>query len=110
MTRLLVRFPPSRRRPRRAFAWIADRPGTIVIRWLNHEIETSVVAGFRRPHPCRAGAMVPVLIAAPPDRHAGHHWRLFALPQGRARGYESLSRGIIAAGAGDGQGRPIALP
>ena len=28
------------------FAWLADRPGTIVIRWLNREIETSVLAGL----------------------------------------------------------------
>src|SRR5262245_52053261 len=26
------------------FAWIADRPGTVVIRWMNREIETSVLA------------------------------------------------------------------
>ena len=27
------------------FAWIADRPGTLTIRWLGREIEMSVIAG-----------------------------------------------------------------
>ncbi len=84
------------------FAWIADRPGTIVIHWLNREIETSVLAGL-------AGLVFSVLAL----------WFLLSLLRGllgtpgaiggylrfrkARRGYESLSRGIIAAGAGDGQ-------
>ena len=85
-----------------SFAWIADRPGTIVIHWLNREIETSVLAGL-------AGLVFSVLAL----------WFLLSLLRGllgtpgaiggylrfrkARRGYDSLSRGIIAAGAGDGQ-------
>lgn len=102
MTRLLVRFLLLGAAAA-GFAWIADRPGTIVIRWLNREIETSVVAGL-------AGLIFAVLAL----------WFLFSLLRRligtpgaiggylrfrkARRGYESLSRGIIAAGAGDGQG------
>lgn len=83
------------------FAWIADRPGTIVIRWLNREIETSVVAGL-------AGLILAMLalwflfgllrrLIGTPGAIGGY----FRFRKAR-RGYESLSRGIIAAGAGDG--------
>jgi HemY protein len=102
MIRLLVRFLLLAALAA-GFAWIADRPGTIVIHWLNREIETSVLAGL-------AGLIFAVLAA----------WfllsllrRLLGTPgaiggylrfRKARRGYESLSRGIIAAGAGDGQG------
>ena len=82
------------------FAWLADRPGTLTIRWLGREIEMSFVAGV-------ALAFVAVIVL----------WFLWSLfrrlwnsPQAVGRlwqyrrnrkGYESLSRGIIAAGAGD---------
>ncbi|WP_119390356.1 heme biosynthesis protein HemY [Taklimakanibacter lacteus] len=101
MIRLLVRFLLLAAAAA-GFAWIADRPGTIVIRWLNREIETSVLAGL-------AGLIFAVLAL----------WFLFSLLRRligtpgaiggymrfrkARRGYESLSRGIIAAGAGDGQ-------
>ena len=101
MIRLLVRFLLLAALAA-GFAWIADRPGTIVIRWLNREIETSVLAGL-------AGLIFAVLAL----------WFLFSLLRRligtpgaiggylrfrkARRGYESLSRGIIAAGAGDGQ-------
>lgn len=101
MIRLLVRFLLLALAAA-GFAWIADRPGTIVIRWLNREIETSVLAGL-------AGLIFAVLAL----------WFLFSLLRRligtpgaiggymrfrkARRGYESLSRGIIAAGAGDSQ-------
>lgn len=83
------------------FAWIADRPGTIVIRWLNREIETSVLAGL-------SALILGVLalwfllgllrrLIGTPGAIGGY----FRFRRAR-RGYESLSRGIIAAGAGDG--------
>lgn len=83
------------------FAWIADRPGTIVVRWFNREIETSVLAGF-----AAVVLLVLVLLAG-----FGLLRRLFGAPgalgawyrfRRTRQGYESLSRGIIAAGAGDG--------
>jgi HemY protein len=83
------------------FAWLADRPGLVTVRWLGREIETPLLF---------AVAVVLLAVAA--------LWfvyqllrRLFRSPRAvgdymrfrRARkGYESLSRGIIAAGAGDG--------
>ncbi len=82
------------------FAWIADRPGTLTIRWLGREIEMSFVAG--------------VVLAVLSVVAIWFVWslfrRLWASPQAVGRywafrknrkGYESLSRGIIAAGAGD---------
>jgi len=102
MIRLLVRFLLLAAAAA-GFAWIADRPGTIVIRWLNREIETSVLAGL-------AGLVFAVLalwflfsllrrLIGTPGAITGY-WRF----RKARRGYESLSRGIIAAGAGDGQG------
>ena len=101
MIRLLVRFFLLAAAAA-GFAWVADRPGTIVIRWLNHEIETSVLAGL-------AGLIFAVLalwflfsslrrLIGTPGAIGGY----FRFRKAR-RGYESLSRGIIAAGAGDGQ-------
>jgi HemY protein len=82
------------------FAWIADRPGTLTIRWLGREIEMSFVAG--------------VVLAVLAVVAIWFLWslfrRLWSSPQAVGRywafrknrkGYESLSRGIIAAGAGD---------
>ena len=82
------------------FAWIADRPGTLTIRWLGREIEMSFIAG--------------VVLAVLAVVAIWFVWslfrRLWASPQAVGRywafrknrkGYESLSRGIIAAGAGD---------
>lgn len=102
MTRLLVRFLLLAAAAA-GFAWIADRPGTIIIRWANREIETSLLAGL-------AGLVFAVLAL----------WFLFSVLRRligtpgaiggylrfrkTRRGYESLSRGIIAAGSGDGQG------
>jgi HemY protein len=102
MIRLLVRFLLLAAAAA-GFAWIADRPGTIVVRWLNREIETSVLAGI-------AGLVFTVLalwflfsllrrLIGTPGAIGGY----FRFRRAR-RGYESLSRGIIAAGAGDGPG------
>ena len=82
------------------FAWIADRPGTLTIRWLGREIEMSFIAGV----------VVAVLAVVAIWFVWSLFRRLWASPQAVGRywafrknrkGYESLSRGIIAAGAGD---------
>ena len=82
------------------FAWIADRPGTLTIRWLGREIEMSFVAGV----------VVAVLAVVAIWFFWSMFRRLWASPQAVSRywafrknrkGYDSLSRGIIAAGAGD---------
>ncbi|HRX36864.1 MAG TPA: heme biosynthesis HemY N-terminal domain-containing protein, partial [Aestuariivirga sp.] len=82
------------------FAWLADRPGTLTVRWLGREIQMSFIVGV-------ALAVVAVIAL-------WFVWSLFRKlwhsPQTVSRywqfrknrkGYESLSRGIIAAGAGD---------
>jgi HemY protein len=82
------------------FTWLADRPGTVTIRWLGREVETSFVVGV-----AMALAIVIVLwflwglvrrLWRGP-RAAGDYFRF----RRNRKGYESLSRGIIAAGAGD---------
>lgn len=82
------------------FTWLADRPGTVTIEWLGREIQTSFIVAvgiallaaallwfiwnlFRR------------LVYSPVA--VRDYWRF----RKNRKGYESLSRGIIAAGAGD---------
>ena len=82
------------------FAWLADRPGTLTVRWLGREIEMSFVAGV---------ALAFIVVIAlwfvwslfrrlwHSPQAVGQYWRF----RKNRKGYESLSRGIIAAGAGD---------
>ncbi len=83
-----------------AFAWLADRPGSVTIRWLGREIET--------PFLVAVALFVLIFIAMwfvwglfrrlwHTPRAAREFWRF----RRNRKGYESLSRGIIAAGAGD---------
>ena len=82
------------------FAWIADRPGEVSVVWLGQRYETSV-----------AVALVAVLLAAIAFTL---FWGLLrfvlripslmsiaAKARRRNKGYEALSRGMVAAGAGD---------
>ena len=81
-------------------AWFADRPGSLTLRWLGYEIETSVfvaaVAVF---------AVVVLLLlifglisylVSGPKRMAR-----YIRERRRIRGYEALRRGMFAVGAGD---------
>ncbi len=82
------------------FAWLADRPGTLTMRWMGREIETSVVV---------AAALALLLFAAllfswsmlrqiwRSPTAAREFWRF----RKHRKGYEALSKGMIAAGAGD---------
>jgi HemY protein len=84
------------------FAWIADRPGTVVIRWMDREIQTSLLAGLVGILLLMFAlwlllAIVRRLVGAPSAIGGYYRYRR------TRRGYEALSRGIIAAGAGDGQ-------
>jgi HemY protein len=84
------------------FAWLADRPGTLTVRWMGREIETSVVV---------AAALALILFAVllfcwsllrqvwRSPTAAREFWRF----RKHRKGYEALSKGIIAAGAGDAQ-------
>lgn len=81
-------------------AWLADRPGEIVLTWQGYHIETSLMA---------AGLMLLISFAV-----LMFSWTLLRLAlhtpgavsgflRGRrkAKGYHALSRGMIAIGAGD---------
>lgn len=82
------------------FAWLADRPGTVSIQWLGREIRMSVVVA--------AGLLLAGLVALSflwqvvrrlwrSPTAAREFWRF----RRHRKAYESLSQGIIAAGAGD---------
>jgi HemY protein len=82
------------------FTWLADRPGTVTIQWMGREIQMAFVV---------AVAMAFLAIALlwfvwglfrkvwRSPSTAREYWRF----RKNRKGYESLSRGIIAAGAGD---------
>jgi HemY protein len=82
------------------FAWLADKPGHVTIQWLGRDIEMSVLV---------AAVIVLVAIMAVLFvwRLVQRIWRSPATARDYLRfrkqrkAYESLSRGIIAAGAGD---------
>ncbi|WP_082471965.1 heme biosynthesis protein HemY [Rhizobium sp. Leaf321] len=82
------------------FSWIADRPGLISITWQDHLIETSIMV---------AASMVVALIAAVMIVWwvIGVIWtsplsvRRYFRTRKRDRGYQALSTGLIAAGAGN---------
>ncbi|MBG1232501.1 heme biosynthesis protein HemY [Aestuariivirga litoralis] len=82
--------------------WLADRPGTVNILWLGKEIHLSVLMGL---------IIIVVSFAAiyVVLRIINRIWRVPSDVRGSLRerktrkAYESLSRGIIAAGAGDAQ-------
>jgi HemY protein len=82
------------------FAWLADRPGSVTIRWLGREIEMSIVVGV-------VVALIALAIVLffwnvvrrlwRSPTAAREFWRF----RKQRKGYEALSKGIIAAGAGD---------
>ncbi len=82
------------------FSWLADRPGLISITWQDHLIETSIMV---------AATMVVALIAAVMILwwvigvvwSSPHSVRRYFRSRKRDRGYQALSTGLIAAGAGN---------
>lgn len=85
-----------------AFAWLADRPGSVTINWLGREIEMSVVVAV-------ATALIIIAITLfcwsllrqlwRSPNAAREFWRF----RKHRKGYEALSKGLIAASAGDAQ-------
>lgn len=82
--------------------WLADRPGSITITWLGREIHLSVLVGIITAVIAFAVIYVGLRIVR----------RIFRVPHAvrgslrerkTRKAYEALSRGIIAAGAGDAQ-------
>jgi HemY protein len=83
------------------FTWLADRPGTVTIQWMGREIQMAFVVAV-------AFAVIAVAALWFIWNLTRKLWRSPKTALGAWRGrknrkaYESLSRGIIAAGAGDG--------
>ena len=82
------------------FAWLADRPGQIEIQWLGRIIHVSVLVGLV----LLAFALIVGLFfwrlfhkLWHSPKTAREYWRF----RKHRKAYESLSRGIVAAGAGD---------
>jgi HemY protein len=82
------------------FAWLADRPGSVNIRWLGREIEMSVVVAVVVALLALASVLFLWNVVRRVWRSptaAREFWRF----RKQRKGYEALSKGIIAAGAGD---------
>jgi HemY protein len=83
------------------FTWLADRPGTVTIQWLGREIQMAFVLAV-------AFAVLAAILLWFAWNLTRKIWRSPSTVREQWRfrksrkGYESLSRGIIAAGAGDG--------
>lgn len=82
------------------FAWLADRPGLIAITWQDYLIETSLMVAATAVAALIAAVMIlwwlVQLIWTSP-----HSVRRFFRARKRDRGYQALSTGLIAAGAGN---------
>jgi HemY protein len=81
-------------------AWFADRPGEVVITWLNWRVETSlmvlaVAVVIAAALAMLAWALVRGVVRVP------ENLSLFMRHRRSAHGYLAISRGLIAVGAGD---------
>ena len=82
-------------------AWFADRPGTVTVEWLGYQVETSAFVGAlaRRR---RGRAADPGLGGAALSAHAPRgRSRPMCASGGGSKGYDALSRGLLAIGVGD---------
>jgi HemY protein len=81
-------------------AWLADRPGDIVLTWQGYRIETSLLVGL-------GTVLVTAIVIAIAWTILRFIFRIPSLmslarkARRRNKGYAALSRGILAAGAGD---------
>lgn len=82
------------------FAWLADRPGDLLISWQGQQIEMSLMVAVAAVVSIVAAVMIlwwiiRVIWTSP------HTIRRYFRASRRDRGYQALSTGLIAAGAGD---------
>lgn len=82
------------------FAWLAERPGDLLLTWQGYEIRTSlmvaaILAAILVAAIALIGAIVRAIVRSP--QSVGH----FFGARRRDRGYRALTRGMIAVGAGD---------
>jgi HemY protein len=85
------------------FAWLAERPGELLLTWQGYEIRTSLMIasiGLALVIALIAavGALIRAILSTP--QSLGH----FLGARRRDRGYRALTRGMIAVGAGDVRG------
>ena len=82
------------------FAWLADRPGDVVVTWFGYRLETSVmVAGLALI--VAAIALMLVLAFVRGILRSPEQVSLFFRHRRAVKGYLALTRGLIAIGAGD---------
>jgi HemY protein len=84
-----------------SFAWLADRPGMLTITWQDNLIETSLMVGATAVVALIVAVMllwwvIGIIWTSP------HSARRYFRARKRDRGYQALSAGLIAAGAGNG--------
>jgi HemY protein len=82
------------------FAWVADRPGDVVITWMGYRIETSLMVG------ALAVAVLVLLIilvwsVVRAILRSPEQVSLFFRHRRAIKGYLAITRGLIAIGAGD---------
>ena len=85
-----------------SFAWLADRPGSVTIQWLGREIHLSVLVGTIFLGLCIFVLWFVVSLVRKIWRSPAAARDILRLRKTR-KAYEALSRGIVAAGAGDAQ-------
>lgn len=83
-----------------AFAWLADRPGTVAVTWLGRQYEMKLFVAVALALVLVVGlsfvwSLLRRLLRSPAA--AREFWRF----RKHRKAYESLSKGIVAAGAGD---------
>ena len=84
-------------------AWLADRPGAVVIDWQGWQVETSILVAASALLALLAAVILLWtllrLIVRSPDTIA-HSWR----NRRRTRGWAAVTRGLVAVGSGDAVG------
>ena len=83
-----------------AVAWVADRPGALTIDWLGKRIETSVALAVGILAVSFLALLATIGIVRRTWHAPGALTEYFRLRKTR-RGYDALSKGIVAVGAGD---------
>src|SRR3954453_5906623 len=82
-------------------AWIADRPGEVSVNWLGWRIETSVLVTMAAVAvilalTIMAWSLLRLVVRSPRAFSNALHGRR------RRKGYQAISRGLVAVGSGDG--------
>lgn len=83
-----------------AFAWLADRPGDMIINWQGQQIEMSLMVAVSLVMGLIVSVMfswwvIQLILNSP------HIMSKFMKTRRKDRGYKALSQGLIAAGSGD---------